>query len=42
MASNIKTVNSPINAKLRNKNDQTTVKKEFILEGLGCAHCHLK
>lgn len=42
MASNIKTVNSPINAKLRNKNDQTTVKKEFILEGLGCAHCASK
>lgn len=42
MASNIKTVNSPINAKLRNKNDQTPVKKEFILEGLGCAHCASK
>ena len=42
MASNIQTVNRPINAKLRNKNDQTPVKKEFILEGLGCAHCASK
>lgn len=27
---------------MRNKNDQTPVKKEFILEGLGCAHCASK
>lgn len=39
MESNIKIANSPVNSKLSNKND---TKKEFILEGLGCANCAAK
>ena len=39
MESNIKIANSPANSKLPNKND---IKKEFILEGLGCANCAAK
>jgi len=42
MASNIKIANSPVNDKLSNKNDMEQVKKEFILEGLGCANCAAK
>jgi len=42
MASNIKIAASPVNAKLSSKNNQKQVKKEFILEGLGCAHCAAK
>lgn len=39
MESNIKIVNDPANTKLSNKNN---MKKEFILEGLGCANCAAK
>lgn len=39
MESNIKIANSPVNSKLPNNND---LKKEFILEGLGCANCAAK
>jgi Zn2+/Cd2+-exporting ATPase len=39
MESNIKIANSPADSKLSNKND---IKKEFILEGLGCANCAAK
>ncbi|BCZ45444.1 cadmium-translocating P-type ATPase [Clostridium gelidum] len=42
MASNIKISNSPVNAKLSNKNHIKKVKKEFMLEGLGCANCAAK
>ena len=42
MASNIKIANGPVNAKLLNKNDMKKIKKEFILEGLGCANCAAK
>jgi Cd2+/Zn2+-exporting ATPase len=42
MASNIKIAKSPINAKLLNKNNVQKIKKEFILEGLGCANCAAK
>ena len=42
MASNIKIAVSPVNAKLSSKNIHKQVKKEFILEGLGCAHCAVK
>ncbi|AGX42770.1 heavy metal translocating P-type ATPase [Clostridium saccharobutylicum] len=39
MTSNIKIVKGPTKAKLSNKNDIKNIKKEFILEGLGCANC---
>ena len=42
MANNIKIVNSSTGAKLSNKNSMKKVKKEFILEGLGCANCAAK
>ena len=42
MASNIKITNSPANAKLSNKSSKKQVKKEFTLEGLGCANCAAK
>ncbi|EKQ54338.1 MULTISPECIES: heavy metal translocating P-type ATPase [unclassified Clostridium] len=42
MANNIKIVNSSAEAKLSNKNSRKKVKKEFILEGLGCANCAAK
>ena len=42
MSSNIKIANGSVNAKLSNKNNQKPVKKELILEGLGCAHCASK
>lgn len=42
MSSNIKIVNGSVNAKLINKDNKKPVKKELILEGLGCAHCAAK
>jgi Cd2+/Zn2+-exporting ATPase len=39
MASSIKIANSPVNAKLSHKENE---KREFILEGLGCANCAAK
>lgn len=39
MASNIKIAGGSVNAKLLDKNN---MKKEFILEGLGCANCAAK
>ncbi|WP_297429914.1 heavy metal translocating P-type ATPase [Clostridium sp.] len=42
MASNIKLVSNPVNAKLSIKNDPNKVRKEFVLEGLGCANCAAK
>jgi Cd2+/Zn2+-exporting ATPase len=39
MASNIKIARRPVNIKLSDKNN---IKKEFILEGLGCANCAAK
>jgi len=42
MESNIKIVNDPAKTKLSNKNDMEKIKKEFILEGLGCANCAAK
>ena len=42
MANNIKIVNSSVNAKVKNQNNLKPVKKEFILEGLGCANCAAK
>jgi len=42
MESNIKIVKGPVNPKLSNKNDKKRIKKEFILEGLGCANCAAK
>lgn len=39
MISNIKIASDPVNTKLPNKDN---VKKEFILEGLGCANCAAK
>jgi Cd2+/Zn2+-exporting ATPase len=42
MASNIKIVSGPVNAKLSNKDNTKKVKKEFILEGLECANCAAK
>ena len=42
MESNIKIAKDPVNAKLSNKNDMKKIKKEFILEGLGCANCASK
>lgn len=42
MASSIKIANSPVNAKLSNKKDIKNEKREFILEGLGCANCAAK
>lgn len=42
MASNIKIAKGPVNAKLSNKDNMKKVKKEFILEGLGCANCAAK
>ena len=39
MASSIKIANSPVNAKLSHKKNE---KREFILEGLGCANCAAK
>lgn len=39
MTSNIKIVKGPIKAKLSDKNNIKNIKKEFILEGLGCANC---
>lgn len=42
MASNIKIATSPANVKLSNKNNIKKVKKEFVLEGLGCANCAAK
>ncbi|MVX63295.1 cadmium-translocating P-type ATPase [Clostridium chromiireducens] len=42
MASNIKIASSPVKAQLSNKNYAKKIKKEFILEGLGCANCAAK
>lgn len=42
MASNIKIASGPVNAKLSKKDNIKKVKKEFILEGLGCANCAAK
>lgn len=42
MQGNIKIAKGPINAKLLNKNNMEKIKKEFILEGLGCANCAAK
>ncbi|OPJ63330.1 heavy metal translocating P-type ATPase [Clostridium chromiireducens] len=42
MASNIKIASSPVKAQLSNKNNVRKIKKEFILEGLGCANCAAK
>jgi len=42
MGNNIKIVKGPVNTKLSNKNDKKKIKKEFILEGLGCANCAAK
>ena len=42
MASNIKIATGPVNDKLLDKNNIKKVKKEFILEGLGCANCAAK
>ena len=42
MSSNIKIVRSSANAKLIKKNELKPIKKELILEGLGCAHCGSK
>lgn len=42
MASNIKIAKGPVNTKLSNKNHMEKIKKEFILEGLGCANCAAK
>lgn len=42
MASNIKIASGPVNAKLSKKDSIKKVKKEFILEGLGCANCAAK
>ena len=42
MSSTIKIANSSVKAKLVNKNNEKPVKKELILEGLGCAHCASK
>ncbi|AGF56633.1 Cd2+/Zn2+-exporting ATPase [Clostridium saccharoperbutylacetonicum] len=42
MESNIKIAPSTAKAKLSNENHLKQIKKEFILEGLGCAHCAAK
>ncbi|OOM80867.1 heavy metal translocating P-type ATPase [Clostridium sp. BL-8] len=43
MASNIKIVNGNVKkAKLSNKDSMKKIRKEFILEGLGCANCAAK
>jgi Cd2+/Zn2+-exporting ATPase len=42
MASNIKIAGNSVNAKLIDKNSIKKVRKEFILEGLGCANCAAK
>ena len=42
MESNIKIAPNTAKAKLSNGNHLKQVKKEFILEGLGCAHCAAK
>lgn len=42
MASNIKISNNSSKAKLVDKNHIEKVKREFILEGLGCANCAAK
>ncbi|AQR95307.1 heavy metal translocating P-type ATPase [Clostridium saccharoperbutylacetonicum] len=42
MESNIKIAPNTAKAKLLNENHLKQIKKEFILEGLGCAHCAAK
>ncbi|WP_238916090.1 heavy metal translocating P-type ATPase [Clostridium sp. YIM B02555] len=42
MESNIKIAPNTAKAKLSNENHLKQIKKEFILEGLGCAHCAAK
>lgn len=42
MASSIKIANSPVNSKLSHKENIKNEKREFILEGLGCANCAAK
>jgi Cd2+/Zn2+-exporting ATPase len=42
MESNIKISSNTAKAKLSNENHLKQIKKEFILEGLGCAHCAAK
>lgn len=42
MESNIKIAPNTAKAKLSNENHLKQIKKEFILEGLGCAHCATK
>lgn len=42
MENNIKIVKGPVKAKLKHQNNMKSVKKELILEGLGCANCAAK
>lgn len=42
MENNIKIVKGSVKAKLKHQNNMKSVKKELILEGLGCANCAAK